>query len=82
MYSAVFGAVLTAAWRVPARRVLYAAAGVCLAAILVWPLARAYVGSVPARGIRARRSRTSSGLASRTSRCTARCGKLRSALLR
>ena len=52
MYSAVFGVVLTVAWRVPARRVLYAAAGVCLAAILVWPLARAYVASAPARGIR------------------------------
>lgn len=52
MYSAVFGAVLTVAWRVPARRLVYAASGVCLAAVLVWPLARAYVASAPARGIR------------------------------
>ncbi len=52
LYAAVFGAVLAGAWRVPSRRVLYAAAGVCLAAILVWPLARAYNASAPARGIR------------------------------
>jgi hypothetical protein len=52
LYSAVFGAVLAVAWKVPARRILYAAAAGCLAAVLVWPLARAYVASAPARGIR------------------------------
>ena len=52
VYAAVFGAVLAGAWKVPGVRVAYAAAGVCLAAMLVWPLARAYIVSAPARGLR------------------------------
>jgi len=52
VYAGVFAVVLAGAWRVPGVRVLYAAAGVCLAAILVCPLASAYIASAPARGVR------------------------------
>jgi membrane protein YfhO len=56
LYAAVFGAVLAGAWRAATHRVFYAAAGVCLAAILVWPLARVYTASAPARGVRSAES--------------------------
>jgi hypothetical protein len=52
VYAAVFAVVLAGAWKVPGVRIVYAAAGVCLAGILVWPLAGAYIASAPARGVR------------------------------
>ncbi len=52
VYAAVFAVVLAGAWKVPGVRVVYAAAGGCLAAILVWPLAGAYIASASARGVR------------------------------
>ena len=52
IYAAVFAGVLVAIERPPLRRVAYGAAAVVGAALLVWPLASAYLASQPHRGER------------------------------